>query len=742
MSDSIFKEENAENRERTKVQFIGKKLQSYSLNENDISRITALLDSSAIDISDDKTTREDAESVYRQIGTVTNTQTGDNVQFVRTSFEKIERHKDYDPRLIGELERLFAKSTFLFDEEADFDTPRADGTLHKKKSNASSFSNYGIKISLDGEEYFVRYTTQNIKNRNDKITGRQFHSQQMSTTKTSNLPMTSSSFMRAGRSVASDYKLASLFGTVDFFAAQEKTALDSLKSHPQENVEDMATSGESFKESGDEECIEKVKRIAFKSTVTLKENAVKAYDPVMGLDDPANETKRCATMATYKESGRVSEKEGDGDIRFWNYEDSIIDLTGTFFLVKSGDVTSDDVKGHIKWLGGRVFETETGDLQIQITDENKDHVIKSNIPLAGNRKVKHDAALMNIGRIINHAKKIERDGTVDLSYNSRKQTLKHKLQVAEYVYFETSVSINGSFFVVELAAEKRKGQDENLLDLYNVKIEKKDSAGTQSVSQTGDNNRMSSIVPPVKLPADVNCSSFDDHLLERKWHQILSENPGKWTGDSAVIDEYREQRALYNGRSDFFRFDPDCLTVYTTETEPAYDNGSASCFTCDCCISVGYVVPDFSGTTDDISVLNGESIIVSIFHEDEKRNSAGINLISPAYGKLYNSGIEKCFSEYVVGTGQLQRDGTLHRGLVRKNERCNFYTFATDSSVKEWMPTRDGWKTRSCNRVCTRYDHRAFFVNILNQQHTAFILKRILSDRTLIRRGCRSYGGF
>ncbi len=509
---------------------------------------------------------------------------------------------------------------------------------------------------------------------------------------------------------------------------KNKADLDAIQSQSQKNIEAIAVNGESLKQVGDEEWIEKVKRIAFKSTVTLKENAVKAYDPVMGLDDPANEIKRCARQAAYKESGRVSEKEGDGDIRFWNHEDNIIDLTGTFFLVKSGDVTSDDVKWHIKWLGGRIFETETGDLQIQITDENKDHVIKSNIPLAGNRKAKHDASLMNIGRIINHAKKIERDGTVDLSHNSRKQTLKHKLQVAEYVYFETSVPINGSFFVVELAAEKRKGQDENLLDLYNVKIEKKDPAGTQSVSQTGDNNRMSSIVPPVKLPADVNCSSFDDHLLERKRHQILSENPGKWTGDSAVIDEYREQRALYNGRSDFFRFDPDCLTVYTTETEPAYDNGSASCFTCDCSISVGYVVPDFPGTTEDISVLNGESIIVSISHEDEKRNSAGINLISPAYGKLYNSGIEKCFSEYVVGTGQLQRDGTLHRGLVRKNERCNFYTFATDSSVKEWMPTRDGWKTRSCNRVRTRYDRRAFFVNILYQQHTASHLKRMFSD--------------
>lgn len=200
------------------------------------------------------------------------------------------------------------------------------------------------------------------------------------------------------------------------------------------------------------------------STSTIKDS----YDE--------NQTSSEGAMMLETEFWILADKETQAisdNIIFDEYQDNIVDLTEEFSLIKSQDIEEKDVKQYIEGLFGQVFDTSTSPLQIQITNENKAHIVKSNILLEGNRKTKHDAALMNIERIINQAKKIERDGTVDLSHNTRKQTLLHKSQVAEYVYFETPLKINDNYFSAELATERRKGQREKLLDLYNVKVKKK-----------------------------------------------------------------------------------------------------------------------------------------------------------------------------------------------------------------------------------------------------------------------------
>ena len=220
-SDSILYQRD--DNKRTHFQFKGKNLTDFSLSSIDVDRINTLLLSTPIDITSDSTTRENAKEVYKKINTVTNKETGDKVQFVNSAFGKIERHKNYDVRLVGQLEKLFKNSTFLFDEDADYLTPRSDGTFHKKKNNISSFSNYGIKIKIDNNQYFVRYTTQNLKNKKGTIAERQFHSQQLTSIKISNISMTSPLFLGAENSVASDYKLTSFLEAVNNWKPNKKT---------------------------------------------------------------------------------------------------------------------------------------------------------------------------------------------------------------------------------------------------------------------------------------------------------------------------------------------------------------------------------------------------------------------------------------------------------------------------------------------------------------------------------------
>lgn len=186
-------------------------------------RLDRLFSKDPLDISNDTTTAENAKEVYKSIGTVKNKETGMMVDFVNKSFGKISRHKGYDPRLIGSLERLFADSTYMNTEVPDFDTPRADGTVHKQKNNIKDFSNFINTLTLDGNDYIVRYTVQNLKTRDGKEGAHQFHSQQLTDIKISNFSNVSKLFAQAEDIVASDSKLA------DFMkAVKENTDYDLL----------------------------------------------------------------------------------------------------------------------------------------------------------------------------------------------------------------------------------------------------------------------------------------------------------------------------------------------------------------------------------------------------------------------------------------------------------------------------------------------------------------------------------
>lgn len=84
---------------------------------------------------------------------------------------------------------------------------------------------------------------------------------------------------------------------------------------------------------------------------------------------------------------------------------------------------------------------------------------------------RHLAALKQVENIISNAIKTG-ESDVDLTHNTNTKTLKHKQKVDKYIYFNTQVLINEQIYNVKLSAEQIKGQDPNVLDLYDVNIKK------------------------------------------------------------------------------------------------------------------------------------------------------------------------------------------------------------------------------------------------------------------------------
>jgi hypothetical protein len=144
-----------------------------------------------------------------------------------------------------------------------------------------------------------------------------------------------------------------------------------------------------------------------------------------------------------------------------------VDLTDVF----QGKPTAEQVETYLNSLINKPMDTASSPLQVQVTEGNKAHVVRSNVKLNKSQQKRQNTALATLENVVNNALKTDRDGTVDLSHNGEK-TLKHKANVEQYVYFETPVRIGEQYYIAELATEQVKGQDPNLLDLYNVRVKR------------------------------------------------------------------------------------------------------------------------------------------------------------------------------------------------------------------------------------------------------------------------------
>lgn len=167
-----------------------------------------------------------------------------------------------------------------------------------------------------------------------------------------------------------------------------------------------------------------------------------------------------------------------------------VDLTPAFEHIQN--LTKENalqiVEEELNALIGKPLDTATPPLQIQITSENKYHIISSNVQLKGNQKKRHQSSLLVLEKIINNAVKTQRKGEVDLRHNTRPQTLRHKSNVEEYIYFSAPLKIRTDkgevYFTAELASERVKGQSPDLLDLYNIRIKRAPAAAFKNTLQT------------------------------------------------------------------------------------------------------------------------------------------------------------------------------------------------------------------------------------------------------------------
>lgn len=158
-----------------------------------------------------------------------------------------------------------------------------------------------------------------------------------------------------------------------------------------------------------------------------------------------------------------------------------VDLSQDFADIASGQITEQDIENHINSLIGQAIDTATEPLQIQITKDNKVHVIRSNVKLEKGKKKRHNAALTKIEKIINNAEETNTAPT-DLTHNTKKKTLRHKQNVLEYVYFGSPIRIGNDLYTVELTTERADGQNPNILDLYNMRVKKNDLTGTNLIA--------------------------------------------------------------------------------------------------------------------------------------------------------------------------------------------------------------------------------------------------------------------
>jgi len=209
---------------------------------------------------------------------------------------------------------------------------------------------------------------------------------------------------------------------------------------------------------------------------------------------------------------------------------NVVDLTDPFADIAKlpADQRAEKVEFALNALIGHAMDTATPPLQIQITEDNKVHIKNSNVKLKKGQLKRHQTALTTLEKIVNVAQKTDRKGEVDTAHNTSKKTLAHKANVEEYVYFQALVKIGKEPFLVELATERVKGQDKNLLDLYNVRVKRNPTAAHLSTLPQGSStDRITNKEDVVKAQESGKTNNPSELLQENLFN--IQQNPEEIT---------------------------------------------------------------------------------------------------------------------------------------------------------------------------------------------------------------------
>lgn len=115
--------------------------------------------------------QKEAEDIVSKMPEGENRLDGRKVLWVKSSVGKILRHRGFDTSLLmPKLKEVYDNSVHIISEQEE----KKDG--HKEHTNFNGYHHYVGKVELDGTEYYVRFTLQEINTRNKNITPNQLHS--------------------------------------------------------------------------------------------------------------------------------------------------------------------------------------------------------------------------------------------------------------------------------------------------------------------------------------------------------------------------------------------------------------------------------------------------------------------------------------------------------------------------------------------------------------------------------------
>lgn len=100
--------------------------------------------------------KEEAQNIYKSLSNVTHYSTQQNIKFVNKTIKKIQRHNEQSLilRAIPQFDKLLENSEFIY-----YENERS----HEQHPNIIGYHNYLNLIKIDGEEYFIRFTVQEVK---------------------------------------------------------------------------------------------------------------------------------------------------------------------------------------------------------------------------------------------------------------------------------------------------------------------------------------------------------------------------------------------------------------------------------------------------------------------------------------------------------------------------------------------------------------------------------------------------
>ncbi|MDR0603930.1 MAG: N-6 DNA methylase, partial [Bacteroidales bacterium] len=158
-------------------------------------------------------TDEQLLETYKKIGEAQNKNDNRNVAFVNTAFDKIIRHRGVDTKkIIPQLKEVFENAVPVYSESEIV----KEG--HKEHNNFTGYHNYLGKVRIDGKEYYVRFTAQELtpsKKRDEKVGKLQLHNTAISDVRIyekSDLPVTTEDY-----SIGNDNKAAFMDAKLQHF---------------------------------------------------------------------------------------------------------------------------------------------------------------------------------------------------------------------------------------------------------------------------------------------------------------------------------------------------------------------------------------------------------------------------------------------------------------------------------------------------------------------------------------------